>query len=46
MYESSAELDELMAMHLGSVRVEHDENIEAMLEVSLLRVQRCHCLAF
>ncbi|PWN46193.1 putative kinesin-3 motor protein [Ceraceosorus guamensis] len=31
VYENSAELDELMAMHLGSVRVEHDENIERML---------------
>lgn len=31
VYESSSELDELLAMHLGSVRVEHDENIENML---------------
>jgi hypothetical protein len=34
VYESSAELDELMAMHLGAVRVEHDVHIEQMLQVS------------
>lgn len=35
VYESSSELDELSAMNLASVRVEHDENIETMLEVSM-----------
>lgn len=31
VYESSAETEEVMVMHLSSVRVENDENIEAML---------------
>jgi len=31
VYESSNELDEIMVIHLGSVRVEHDENIAQML---------------
>ncbi|SPO40546.1 probable Kinesin-3 motor protein [Pseudozyma flocculosa] len=32
VYESNSELDEIMAINVASVRVEHDENIEAMLE--------------
>ncbi len=31
IYASSAETDELMAVHVASVRVEHDANIERML---------------
>lgn len=31
VYESSSELDEIMIIHLGSARVEHDENIAKML---------------
>jgi kinesin family protein 1 len=31
VYENSSELDELMVIHLGAVRVEHDTNIESML---------------
>ncbi|KAJ1021725.1 hypothetical protein NDA13_005340 [Ustilago tritici] len=31
IYESSAETDEIMAIHVAEVRVEHDENIERML---------------
>ncbi|PWZ01286.1 kinesin-3 motor protein [Testicularia cyperi] len=31
VYESSAEVDELMAINVASVRVEHDVNIERML---------------
>ncbi|KAN0062413.1 hypothetical protein ACQY0O_005297 [Thecaphora frezii] len=32
VYESNSELDEIMAINVASVRVEHDENIERMLE--------------
>lgn len=32
VFESSNELDEIMVIHLGSVRVEHDENIVKMLD--------------
>ncbi|EST06844.1 Pleckstrin [Kalmanozyma brasiliensis GHG001] len=31
VYESNAELEEIMVIHVASVRVEHDENIERML---------------
>lgn len=34
IYESSSELDEILAVYLGTVRVEHDVNIEQMLGVS------------
>lgn len=34
VFVDNQEIDEIMVMNLASVRLEHDENIEQMLDVS------------